>query len=64
MLKHRLSIHIAEVAERPALRGALSKANERRHKNVILVGRKIVPGCRVTFGRVGLSAPLKKGPAP
>ena len=44
MLTHQLSIHIAEVAERPALRGALSRANERRHKNVMLAGHKIVPG--------------------
>ena len=53
MFKHRLSIHIAEVAERPALRGALSRANKRPHKNVILAGRKILTGCRGTFGRVG-----------
>jgi hypothetical protein len=53
MLTHQLSIHIAEVAERPALRGALSRANERRHKNVMLAGHKIVPECRGTFGRVG-----------
>jgi hypothetical protein len=49
MLTHQLSIHIAEVAERPALRGALSRANERRHKNVMLGGHKIVPGCRGTL---------------
>jgi hypothetical protein len=42
-----------EVAERPALRGVLSKASERRHKNVILVGHKIVQGCRGTLGSVG-----------